>query len=401
MKSKISFFVFGLLFFLLLGFYKYNEWLVVSKANKLNNNFFSDIISLNEKDSGFGDELALISDELATKSASKNEKTALDSWYDFWVKTEPITNLSINNNEKISLLLENAKKENEIIKKRNSFLVLSKTRTTIKDLSSEMDGYINSNLQIAEYDRAVAYFLLAYATVQGDMKIIGDFESGPYGNNLNQMISYVSKNFYQISSIEKYSEDNYKFRNEDLIKDVLPESYAYLIKVKQFFNSYYAMTKDMAANDTESAQYKWNKFNSSKVDLNVDVFSMDENKSKERTELIKKSLESEQKIISLLGKLNNTKVNYPILKSDFSWSDEMIKCDAMISGSTILYDLTDKYTESDSFGKLNEELESKGIISTSYDYSEEFFSLDNSEKLLKFTCTDPLSKNTYIIKTHK
>lgn len=401
MKSKISFLLLGLLFFLLLCFYKYNEWVVVSKTNELNNSLFSSYIDLNVKDSNFGDELALISDELATKSASKNEKTVKSSWYDFWIKMDPITNLVMNNNEKIILLFEDANKQNETIKKRNGFLMPSKIKTAVKDYSSGMDDYINYNLQIANHDKASNFFVSAYTGIQGDMKILEDFENGSYGENLDDMIAYVSENFYQISSLGKYSKDGYKFSNEDFIKENLPESYDYLIKTKQFFNSYYAMMKDMAAGDKESAQYKWNKFNDSKVNLNIDVFSIDENKSEERTELIKKSLESEQKIIVSLKKLEGLNVSYPVLKTGFSWSDEMIKCDVISSGAKVFYDLTGKYVESDTFNKLNEELNSKGILSTMYDYSDELFELENSEKLLQFTCTDPLSNSAYIIRAHK
>lgn len=401
MKFKLNLLLLGLLFFLLLIFYKYNEWVVVYKTNELNNSLFSNYTSLNEKDSIFGDELALASDELATKSASKNENIAKNSWYDFWAKMNPIINLSMNNNEKIILLFENAEKQNEIIKKRNNLLILSKTKAVIKNYSSEMDNYISSNLQIAKHDKATGYFLSAYAVVQGDMKILEDFENGPYGENLDEIIEYVYQNFYQISSLEKYSKDGYKFDNEDFIKENLPDSYEYLVKIKHFFNSYYAMTKDMAAKDKESAQYKWNKFNNSKVDLNIDVFSMDEKESKERTELLKKALESEQNIIASLKSLASIKINYPILKTDFSWSDEMIKCDAMINGSTIFNSLTGKYVESDNFNMLNEELVSKGIMSAKYEYDDEFFNLENSEKLLQFTCTDPLSNSAYIIRTHK
>ena len=89
-------------------------------------------------------------------------------------------------------------------------------------------------------------------SVLKDQAVVDKFSSTIIKDPLNSIPKY----FPNISPLEKYTSNNFKFYHEDLIKQYLPNGYEALNRYKSYFSSYYSVTKDVVNGDYESVDRK-------------------------------------------------------------------------------------------------------------------------------------------------
>jgi len=399
MKIKIFLILVCFIVFLGLGLYKYNEWTTVKQLNQFHNNFFKDHTALMEKNFKLVDDFYARLDTF-TKN-NENKTLSSEDIKKYW-KDEIISacNLFLNISQETTRFLSKQKNDLNAISQRNKYIIGSK-HTLISKYIQEVDEYIDSYTWQEKMSEAQSFYQKNYAQLQIDLITLNDFDAAVPSNNLDSMAKYASVHFGELSSLQIYTQKDFKFEGQDLIQDKLPESFEFLNKLKQYMASYYEMIKDMAAFDLDSAEYKWSKFQENRVALNVDESRLDEEATKKWQDLRKKILLVENELINTINMLNNTQFSYPFVREKFVWSDTLVKCDYIIVSAENYNDIVGKYPDATSFSDLNNELNNKGILTTSYFYEDNLFKITNNKETLSFTCTDPVSNTQYNFVHHK
>lgn len=393
MKFKNITLLVGIVFLLILAAYKYNEWYVFSRLNNFHKSLFSSHLQLNEKEFKLGEEAYKLTETL-TKDL-KDKKKAKDAEKIFWSGIIRYSKININNtNETISLLSSNRKIVSNI--KQRGALLIGGNRKLVSDYLKLATDYLDSNLQQKQLSLASDNYGLSYSQIQQDFITITEFDTGYDGKSLAGIQQYVQNNFSDISDLEKYSRSNFEYEQAELIKSSMPESYDHLQKVKAFIGSYYEMMKDLASGDSESAGYKWDKFNSNRINLNVNAFELDKAVDKKKEELAKNLLNSEKELIGIISTLNKRTYKYPFIKTDFVWNDTLLKCDFILSSTQYYKIITDDYPTQTTIAELTNELDNKGVLFGSFQYDESKIKYHRDDKKISFTCFDDQSNKELV-----
>lgn len=393
MKIKNITLLVGIVFLLILAAYKYNEWYVFSSLDNFHKSFFSSYLQLNEKEFKLNEEAYKLTETLTEDL--KDKKKAKDAEKNFWTGIIRYSKININNTqETISLLNSNSKVVSKI-KQHGAFLI-GRNRKLVSDYLKLVTNYLDINLQQKQLSLASDNYGLNYSQIQLDYITISKFDTGYNGKSLAGIQQYVQNNFSDISDLEKYSRSNFEYEQADLIKSSMPESYDHLQKVKAFIGSYYEMMKDLASGDSESAGYKWDKFNSNRINLNVNAFELDKAVDKKKEELTKNLLNSEKELIDIVSTLNKRTYKYPFIKTNFAWNDTLLKCDFILSSTQYYKIMTDDYPTQATITELINELDNKGMLLGSFQYDESKIKYQRDDKKIAFTCFDDQSNKELV-----
>lgn len=267
-------------------------------------------------------------------------------------------------------------------------------------LSSQDDYYKNEIIGAEETIVEDCLFLSMFVTVMKDRFILDDFSAK---TEKSPEVNY-SKYFDDIAVLEKYTRDDFKFQNEDRIKDLYPYGYEILTKNRRFMGSFYLVAKDYVAGDLESAAYKYSRLKDEWIELSVDLdrlFREGESRTIKRGKAV---LDAGINKIKLIKHFKEGEFGaYPLLSNVGGWKEDLIQCQLYEYKSGLYNTLTSKYPEAQTFEELLIELSQVSpktdVIDDKFDKSVIRFT--NDEESIKFECVDKENNRAFIFQIFK
>lgn len=375
--SKKTFYLRNLLLLLLIFIlivsvgYKYLEWKTFNELAKLQDYTIPNELAILEEDDNLQQDVITDFIKLSDpKSTLINRLTLYDQL-----------------DGKINLVLDNEKSYIEAIKnnsqKYNSLNSLSKllvgnrgklARRIILDQLNYYKKEINS-----VYNNIVGTYLLKNIFAVSKDKVIMEVYDKKASSSPKTL---YSKYFSDIAPLEKYTRSDFKFPEEDTIKDLYPYGYESLQNNKDYMKTYYAVIKDFVAGDYESAAYKQTKLQEQYIKLNIDMDrllreneSVNQERSKQIIELVV------DKVAAIKEFKNKNFGNYPLLPTIKGWKEDLEMCQIYLVKGNLVSDISKKPIDAKDVTTYLDWL-SKRNPSTS--------SVDNlvNKKIIKFTNSD-------------
>jgi hypothetical protein len=379
--------LFPLIFLILLFVgYKYFEWKTFSElSNAYNTAYFNEIKLVSENQSAEED----LTNELSTNKQFLKPKDTKD-YLEGVSAIETKLNISINNYEGYRDLLN--KDLTQFEKLQNGInLLIGERRRIGKIILNNQLAYYKDELKGALSNLATRYGIKILFQIYRDNGSLSTF-SDAIGTSVDQ--TYISKYFDVISPLEKYTNSNYKFENEDYVKEHYPNFINKIGNWKKYFSSYYEAEKDFSVGNIEVAQLKlrtvWDNASNSYIDYSS-IFdeqgSAPLNSAKNILKLV-----SEQ-AASIKDYKQKGLYKYPLLKEISIWKEDLVLCQMYNYKSSIFNAITSKYPSSKTVSDLIKELSTISPKTDNVDsrFDKSTMEFKNTDKQLEFVCKDKYS----------
>lgn len=391
----------NLILLLLAGFlilsllYKVLEWNTVKTLADLNRKTWSEELSLVEE-SAENQETAL---EPLTRLVT-DQKLKSQDILDILGKVTSSTKLWTENYNNYLQLLKQNQEEYEKLKFPTSLLVIGKVGNLTRGILSYQTEYYKKEIGAGDRGLAEGYILTNTFNVWRDWTILNDFST----KTQNSPEVNYPKYWPDIAVLEKYTKGNFKFDEEDKLRQYYPENYEYLSKSKKYFSTFYQIAKDYVAGDYESAQYKWSRLNEESVEINPDFDQLFSEGQKEVVEQSKGIAESVLNLVKLLKEFEDGNLgNYPVLGQVKGWKSDLILCQMYNYKTGIFHSVTEKHPEAENVDDLLKELNQVSPRTESVDakFDKDVLRFTNDDKEIKFECNDKDQNKVYTFKILK
>lgn len=349
--------------------------------------------------------------KLASEEASLSHTSAKDFADQFFVEK---SKEDLDSLDKDDIAIDNVQKSFKIYKNKNEeyhdllhkdSLIFAKLKQDGRFLiGSRRDWYshlVDGLLSNYKADQSVE---LNDKTVKAMITQLLTLEKGmvAYKRNLltidTKNTASISESFNLISSLEIYTEQNYAYEGEELVKTSLPYGYDVLNRYREFLKSYYLMSRDMVNGDYESAVYKGSKFITDSTSLTVDwkrFYGQDEQVNQD---LRKQQINNSVEVSSMLKEFFDKKYGlYPLISPIKLTALNLYLCDMYSNKTDIFYDVKSELPKSSTFDNLLSDLDTVAPRTTDLDkiFDKGSVVFTNSESELDFTCKDSAVSSSY------
>lgn len=384
--------------FLLLGIfilvtYKFLEYQTLQQLRNLHSNIVKKELSLIEQSDKLDIEISKLFDDYLNPDIDDAE-AALK--LDEMIKK---MNLAIsNNNNYISTLEKNRQRYKSLLS--YSRLALGERGKFIKEFLELQDKYYDDEISVARENSVATQLLINIFNVGKDKILISDYTEKAFGIDNPDYYGLFSS----VAPLEKYTRSDYKFQDEDKIKEYYPYGYDSLIKNRNYLGSYYSVAKDLAAGDIESANYKISKVVEDELALNVDferIFEVYDTRTRNKATRI---LETLLKKIDLTKDFEEGKLSsYPFVEPLNKWTEDVELCQLYAYKTSLYSNIVGKYPEDKNFNELLETLKQLSPQTTELDrrFDKSSIVYTNDEEMITFRCKEHLSGEEYLFQSLK
>ena len=374
--------------------YKYYEWNTVKSLSDLYNSSWKQEFKTVENNIKTGDDFYSFQKDTF---ASKNITDAF---------TKNYTDLK----GKLNLYLESEEQyKNLVVQDRNKFLALKSSASFllgpqgdfVKKVVDLQLKYYDDELENANRNATGSYLWSNLLSVWYDKGIVDAYEK-KIGTKYNNIPTYFS----DISTIQSYTNSDFKFSHEDDIKKYYPGGYSALQKYKDYLSNYYIVVQDIVNSDYQSAAYNYTNISNNIASLTInfkDFFNAQAddqriNRDKEIVDVVS----NEANLIKQFKK--NGLGKYPLLPPINTWKEDLVLCQMYdFKAVTVYNSVTSKYPMSKNFNDLLNELSGinprTDFVDGSFDKSTVTFT--NDDKKIEFQCKDKYDGDTLSFPTKK
>lgn len=384
-----------LLFLFLLGIgYKIIEWNTLKKLSKLNSRTIPQELAIVEKSNKDSEEtLNLIVDLFSDENLDFEKQLLL------FDEIDGKANFAISHSKEYSNTLEKNKKEYIRLKSASRLLVGKRGSFLRKYLENQI-AYYEKEIEGAKESVVGDYLFKNMFSFMEDKAIMIDFDDRA---SIAPTTNY-SKYFSDVATLEKYTRSDFKFPEEDKIKELYPYGYEMLTNNKEYMKAYYSVVKDYVGGNYESAAYKYSRIEETYLELNVDLdrlFSEGEERGNERAKKIIEYVVTKNKAIKDFEKQNLG--IYPLLPEVSGWKEDLELCQLYGYKAGYYNRVLKKYPEAEDFENLIVELAQLAPSSSSIDaeFDREVISFTNTDEVMQFDCIDKEADRTYTFTTSK
>lgn len=383
-----------LLFLLGIG-YKIVEWNTLKKLSKLNSRTIPQELAIVEKSNKESEEaLDLIVELFSDENLDLEEQLLL------FDEIDGKANFAISHSKEYLSTLETNKKEYAKLKPVSKLLIIGKRGKFLRKYLENQISYYDKEIEGAKESVVGDYLFKNMFSVMKDKAVMIDFDEKA---SVAPTTNY-SKYFSDVASLEKYTRGDFKFPEEDRIKELYPYGYEMLTNNREYMKAYYSVVKDFVAENYESAAYKYSRIEETYLELNVDfdrLLSEGEERGNERTKKIIEYVVAKNKAIKDFE--NQNLGVYPLLPEISGWKDDLELCQLYGYKAGYYYGVLKKYPEAEDFESLVTELAQLAPSSSSIDseFDKEVIGFINTDEVMQFDCTDKEADRTYTFTTTK
>jgi hypothetical protein len=270
-----------------------------------------------------------------------------------------------------------------------------------KNIVNDQLNYYHNEIANNKHSLASDYF---FAILFGN--IIIDYQNlTKYDGKAQISTANFSKNFGDISSLEKYADNSFKFDNEDLIKQEYPTAYQKIQNYKKYFSSYYKVVKDYVNGDTETAAYEYQALKESASDIGIDFNTIFNEGKSISLENSKSTLQLVSDQASNIKQFKTNKLyKYPLLADISTWKEDLVLCQMYDFKMSIYKDISSKYPDAKNVPDLIKQLStmspSTDNVDNTFDKST-VLKFVNNDKQIQFVCKDKYTKSSITFTTDK
>jgi len=400
-RIKINWFVvlFGLIAFL--GIYKFFEYKLISDLAFRHSASLVEELTFeaeNDKTEQERTNVVLLAFGIEAEPIDKNSKEKNKTIEEIFDDAISAIKIEKEKSNQYLDILENNNKE--FIKlKKFSKLIVGKRGNFVKEFISNQSEYYQETKKYVMDMNTDSDMVMSLITIKKDWNNIDNFLLKT--SNLNKN---YSKYFNVISSLDKYTDQNFKFLNEDKIKIRSPYAFEMLSRNKEYFSVYYQIIKDFVEGDDESGTYKLSKLNNILANFNFDYERIFGENSESNLEHSKYNAKIILRQIQLITNFKTNNLGkYPLVKEVGGWKDQLLLCDSYQYRVGIYYGITNKLVKSTNHKDLLNEFNLAGVQVVNEDqfFDETNLLISESDKLLTFTCIDKDTGSKYSIAYRK
>jgi len=279
---------------------------------------------------------------------------------------------------------------------KSSKFLLGKRGSFAKDLIKNQISYYQKEIENAEEGVAGNELFVNIYKILKDFNILLTYDVKGTANQKN-----YSANFSDVAILEKYTREDFKFTDEDNIKTFFTYGYEVLNKYKNYFSSYYEMTKDFVSGDEESASYKYATFQKDSIELNIDFDKITDEGAEKQINRSKAIIGITLNKISNIKRFKNDNLGYfPFLKKIESWKEDLVLCQLYSYKASLFQNITKKTIKFSNIDELFNELSQVSPKSDELDkvFNREVLTikgLEEKEKYITFECKDEATGIVY------
>lgn len=308
-------------------------------------------------------------------------------------------NLSIANNRNYIGVLE---KNRERYVSLNGYakIILGNRGKFTREFLELQDKYYGEEILVNVDEVITTQLLINLFNLGKDKILLEDYTQEAFYENEPDYYSLFS-NLYPL---EKYTQSDYKFPEQDEIQRLYPYGYEILERNKNYISSYYSVAKDLAAGDLESANYKVSKVVDTELELNVDFDRVLDEYDKRGRDSALRILETDLKKIALIKDFKGSYMSkYPFVKPLTNWSEDVELCQLYAYKTSIYSGIVGTYPEARTLNGLTEELKKLSPQTTELDvaFDKSVIVFTNEDEIISFRCKDHLSGKQYLFQTLK
>lgn len=386
--------VFALSFFLIGIGYKYYEWNLLKNLSNLYNTSWKQELKTVERGGKAGDEFFKL------QADTFSEKAAADSLVKNYKELSGKLNLYIENEEEYLRLIRQNKDKYLALKTPPLFLFGPQGNFGKETVNLQLK-YYDSEEENANRNIASLYLWSNLLSVLRDKSIVEAFEKKIGSNYKN-----VSKYFSDISTIQSYTENSYRFSHQEEIDKYFPGGLETLQKYKSYLSTYYLVVEDIVNGDYDSAAYKYTNISNNIASLSLNLDSIfNAQADEQRVSNNKKIVEAVSNQASLIKRFKKNNLGkYPFLSTINKWKEDLVLCQMYdFKTLAIYYSITSNYPTAKNFNDLIIELSSVNpkteIVDNDFDRDVVMFT--NDDDRIEFQCKDEADGDTLIFTTIK
>lgn len=311
---------------------------------------------------------------------------------------------------KLNLYLESEEEyKNLVIQDRDKYLALKSSSAFlfgpqgdfVKKVIDSQLKYYDDELENANRNSTGSYLWSGLLSVWYDKGIVDAYEK-----KIGTTYTNIPKYFSDISTIQSYTNSDFKFSHEDEIKKYFPGGYDSLQKYRDYLSTYYLVVQDIVNGDYQSAAYKYTNISNNIASLTInfkDFFNAQAddqriNRDKEIVDVVS----NQANLIKQFKK--NGLGKYPLLPAINKWKEDLVLCQMYdFKAVTVYNSVTSKYPTSKNFNDLLNELSGinprTDFVDSSFDKSVVTFI--NDDKKIEFQCKDKIDGDTLLFPTKK
>lgn len=272
--------------------------------------------------------------------------------------------------------------------KNSANLLFGERGDVARKIVNDQLAYYSDEIKQANINLASLYATEILFSIYRDNVTVNDFNK-VIGSSTSQ--SDINQYFSEISSLEKYSNSDYKFDKEDFIKSYYPSFVDKIDNWKMYFSSYYKAEKDFSVGNTDIAKLELQAVTDNAYNSYIDYSSLFNEQSSKNTELSKDILKlvSEQASAIKDYKMKGF-YKYPLLKSVNVWKEDFVLCQMYNFKTNIFNTITSKYPSAKTVSGLINELSSINPKTDNVDntFDKSAMKFTNTDNKLEFTCID-------------
>lgn len=283
---------------------------------------------------------------------------------------------------------------------KSEILLLNPVKGFDEKLLTSIDNYYQEEVQTPQNNSIYSDFRINLFETLKDYTIALDFSA----NLANLTTEKFASAFYKISSLEKYSRDDFSFQNEEEIKKLLPYEYEILTKYREYLKSYYTVSKDVLKGNYDSAQYKSGKLLTDASNLTVDWNRVGRGNEAETTKRGKAILEQ---LITQLELFRNFKQNglgkYPFMNEIVFNKKDLLLCHMYSYKKWVYSSVTSEFPEAKTIEDLFKEYSTVSPKTNEFDneFDKDSMQYTNTDKKIEFICKDKPANKSYTFTTLK
>ena len=218
--------------------------------------------------------------------------------------------------------------------------------------------------------------------------------------------SEIKENYFLLSSIKKYTENSFKFYDEDSIRNYAPEEFKELIKYKRYFATYYELIK-LVLKDQETSQNAVNlanKLNQDSLNINIDFQGLFKDKEEKKLDNTKKTISLITDELRNIYEINDDSIlSYPFVKPLTFKKHYLWHCQLYDYKSGFYNSYKKEFPEAKNAGEL---ISALSTLSPKTDVIDDQFNkkvliLENTPTEFNMTCVDKENNDKYVYKLTK
>lgn len=373
--------------------YKYFEWSFFNKLAKLHHFSIPNELSIIEK----GNKL----NEGAMTDITKliDPKSTLDVRLKIYNELDGKINLILDNDKSYVDAIETNSKDYQALNLSSKLLIGERGKLARRIVSDQILYYEKEGSGAREVVVS-DYLMKNIFAASADKTIMQIYDN----KSASSPTKLYPKYFSDVASLEKYTRSDFKFPEEDAIKQYYPYGYEALQNNKNYLSAYYAVIKDFVAGDYESASYKYTKLEDQYIKLNVDfdrLFTENESAKQERSKKIIELVVDKDAAIKEFKSRGFDK--YPLLPNIEGWKEDLEMCQIYDVKGSLVSSISKKPIEAKDLNAyldwLSEMNPSTATIDDSTDKS--IIKFTNTDDNLTYQCLDKETGKEYIFVTSK